>query len=119
TDSAYDIGTSTNRVRDLYISSNSLHIGEDGDDGTISYNTSTNSFEINQKLVMTNALQSSMALVVPGMDTASAGALNIGTTTQTALNLGRLGANTTINGGNIMFNGNTSVATGGTFSVTS
>ncbi len=50
----------------------------------------------------------------PSLDTAAAAALNIGTTTQNALTLGRSGATTAVNGSTITLTGTTNVNTSGT-----
>jgi hypothetical protein len=40
-DDTYDLGSSTKRWRDLYLGPDTLHIGTDGDDADISYNTTS------------------------------------------------------------------------------
>ena len=50
-----------------------------------------------------------------GLDTNAAGGLNIGTTTQNALTVGRSGATTAVNGSSITLGGNTSVNGSNTF----
>jgi filamentous hemagglutinin len=42
TDDSYDLGTSGLRWRDLYLGPASLHVGTDGNEGSIGYNTSSN-----------------------------------------------------------------------------
>ncbi len=42
TGDVYTLGTSTNRWQDIYVSSGSIHIGEDGNEGIISYDTINN-----------------------------------------------------------------------------
>jgi len=44
----YDLGSSTNRIRDLYLGPASLHIGSNGDEGIISFNTTTNQFQFDK-----------------------------------------------------------------------
>ncbi len=42
TDNTFDLGSSTNRWQDLYLGPASLHIGTDGNDAVISYDTTSN-----------------------------------------------------------------------------
>jgi hypothetical protein len=51
TSDTYDLGSSTNRFRDLYLGPNSLHIGTDGDEGVISYDTTNDVFTFNKAAV--------------------------------------------------------------------
>jgi hypothetical protein len=44
TDDTYDLGTTALRWQDLYLGPNSLHIGTDGDEGVLSYNTAGDAF---------------------------------------------------------------------------
>lgn len=44
-DDTYDLGSSTARWQDLYLGPDSLHIGTNGDEGIVGYNTTSNSFE--------------------------------------------------------------------------
>ena len=48
TDDTYTLGDSTHRWQDLYLGSNSLHIGEDGDEGIISYDTTNDVFSFDK-----------------------------------------------------------------------
>ncbi|XLQ19940.1 MAG: SPRY domain-containing protein [Candidatus Moraniibacteriota bacterium] len=57
TDDTYDLGSSTNRFRDLYLGPSSLHIGEDGDEGVISYLTASNTFNFDNKIKTTSSIQ--------------------------------------------------------------
>ncbi len=50
TDDARDLGSSTLRWRDLYLGPASLHIGTNGDEGILSYDTTNDSFEFDQSL---------------------------------------------------------------------
>ena len=45
TDDTYDLGSSTKRWQDVYIGPASIHIGSDGDDATIGYNTTSDQIE--------------------------------------------------------------------------
>ena len=47
TDDDYTLGDSTHRWQDVYIGPNSLHIGTNGDEGIISYDTTNNVFNFN------------------------------------------------------------------------
>ncbi len=49
-DNTYDLGSSSIRWRDLYLGSSSLHIGEHGNDATISYDTSSNRLNIDKEV---------------------------------------------------------------------
>jgi hypothetical protein len=51
TDNAYDLGSNTNRFRDLYLGPSSLHIGTNGNEGIISYDTTNNVFNFNKAAV--------------------------------------------------------------------
>ena len=70
-DDAHDLGTSTLRWRDLYLGPASLHIGADGDDATISYDTVTDLLNIDQNLVLDGDIN------VNGGDIRSATAINL------------------------------------------
>jgi hypothetical protein len=48
TDNAYDLGSNTNRFRDLYLGPSSLHIGTNGNEGIISYDTTNNVFNFDK-----------------------------------------------------------------------
>ena len=45
-DDTYDLGSSSYRWRDLYLGPSSLHIGTNGNEGTISYNTTSNYLQL-------------------------------------------------------------------------
>jgi 6-phosphogluconolactonase (cycloisomerase 2 family) len=47
TDDTYNLGSSSNRWQDLYLGPASLHVGTDGNEGTIGYNTTSNTLEFN------------------------------------------------------------------------
>jgi hypothetical protein len=51
TDDTYTLGTSALRWQDLYLGPNSLHIGTDGDEGVISYDTTNDVFTFNKAAV--------------------------------------------------------------------
>ena len=61
-DASYDLGSSTNRWRDLYLSGASLHLGTAGNEATIVYSTGLNQVQINKDLVVT----STKHISVPG-----------------------------------------------------
>ena len=46
TDGTYNLGSSTNRFNDLYLAGNSIHLGEDGNEATVAYNTTENTMDI-------------------------------------------------------------------------
>lgn len=48
----YDVGSSTNRIRDLFLGPASLHMGSSGDEGVISFNTTTDQFEFDRGLTV-------------------------------------------------------------------
>lgn len=50
TDDTFDLGSNTNRWRDLYLGPSSLHIGNDGDEVVISYNTTSDQIEFSQPI---------------------------------------------------------------------
>jgi hypothetical protein len=56
TDNAYDLGSNTNRFRDLYLGPSSLHIGTNGNEGIISYDTTNNVFNFDKAAVFGNTL---------------------------------------------------------------
>ncbi|XLQ20057.1 MAG: discoidin domain-containing protein [Candidatus Moraniibacteriota bacterium] len=56
TDDTYDLGSSTNRFRDLYLGPSSLHIGEDGNEAVISYNTISNEIEFSTPINLTGSI---------------------------------------------------------------
>ncbi|XLQ19853.1 MAG: tail fiber protein [Candidatus Moraniibacteriota bacterium] len=56
TDDTYDLGSSTNRFRDLYLGPSSLHIGEDGNEAVISYNTISNEIEFSAPINLTGSI---------------------------------------------------------------
>ena len=57
-DDTYDIGSDTNRVHDLYLGPSTLHIGSSSsDEGTLSYDTSTESLLVQNATDSTTALQ--------------------------------------------------------------
>ncbi len=56
TDDTYDLGSSTNRFRDLYLGPSSLHIGVDGDEAVISYNTISNEIEFSAPINLTGSI---------------------------------------------------------------
>ena len=66
-DATYDLGSSANRWRDLYISGASLHIGSAGNEALIAYNTGLSQLEIDQDVVITGTKQ----LSVPGQGASS------------------------------------------------
>ncbi len=49
-DDTYNIGSSSKRVQDLYLGPASLHIGTNGDEGVLSYDTTGNGFKFNQSV---------------------------------------------------------------------
>ncbi len=51
-DDTYDLGSNTNRWRDLYLGPASLHIGESGDEGILSFNTTSNAFQFDHSLAI-------------------------------------------------------------------
>ena len=80
TDDTYDLGSNSNRWRDLYLGPATLHIGTStGDEGTLSYDTSTNS------LIVKNAANSSSAFQVQNIsgqavfnvDTSGSGSMSL------------------------------------------
>src|SRR5690606_34233109 len=60
-DNTYDLGSSSIRWRDLYLGSSSLHIGTDGNDATLSFDTDTGTlgvdtnFSVNGTLTVGNS----------------------------------------------------------------
>ena len=54
-DDNYDLGASSYRWRDLYLGPASLHIGTDGDEGIIGYDTSNNTFDFDQSIALSGA----------------------------------------------------------------
>ncbi|MFA5986944.1 MAG: tail fiber domain-containing protein [Parcubacteria group bacterium] len=48
TDDTYTLGDSTHRWQDLYLGPSSLHVGEDGDEGVISYDTANDIFSFDK-----------------------------------------------------------------------
>jgi hypothetical protein len=77
--------------------------------GILNQNTSTQTATYR----ISGSGQADGGLLAPSLDTATATALNIGTTTQNALTIGRVGVTTTINGSSIALGGNTTLT--GTF----
>lgn len=63
----YDLGSDTNRFRDLYLGGSSLHLGSSGNEVALTYNTGTSQAEINQDLVIINTKHIS----VPGAGASS------------------------------------------------
>ena len=73
-DNAYDLGTSAVRWRDLYLGPASLHIGTDGNDGSIGFNTGTSTFEFDQDILSKNPL---VVTGEPTADTPAGAALSV------------------------------------------
>lgn len=67
-DDAYDLGSATQRWRSLYLGSNSLHIGEAGNEAVVSYSTANNRLEINSTLNVSNLLVDGEALSVGDLE---------------------------------------------------
>ncbi len=126
TDDAQDLGSNALRWRDLYLGSDTLHIGTStSDEYTLSYNTASNylGFNVNgsgnSEVVFDANGNVGIGSITPGskLDVAgsismsgsqtltSTGTLGIGTANQTALTLGRPGAPTVIDGSTITING--------------
>ena len=56
-DDTYTLGTSSLRWQDVYIGSNSLHIGEDGDEVVLSYDTTAGTLEFSQPTTIVGSMQ--------------------------------------------------------------
>src|SRR5690606_16113073 len=65
-DNTYDLGSSSIRWRDLYLGPNSLHIGEDGDEATLSFDTGTNTLNLDQSLSVQGSLTVSNSTIQGG-----------------------------------------------------
>jgi hypothetical protein len=101
-DDTYDLGSATNRWRDLYLGPASLHIGTSGNDYGISYDTATSALQLNSGLAdrdikISGDTQANLLYVDAGNDR-----IGIGTATP--------GYNLEVNG---TFNATTSLAVGG------
>jgi len=57
TDNIYNLGSSTLRWNDLFLGPGTLHIGTNGDEGTMSYNTTLDRFEFNQDVYVGGTLE--------------------------------------------------------------
>ncbi len=57
TNNTISLGSSTNRWKDLYLNSNSLHIGTDGNEVTLSYNETTQTLETNRSIKTASSIQ--------------------------------------------------------------
>jgi DNA-binding transcriptional MerR regulator len=80
TNAAYDLGTSTNRFRDIYVSGSSIHLGSAGNEALISYNTANDYLGLNPSADGTPELMiyDDGTLVINGTTlTASATELNL------------------------------------------
>lgn len=55
-DDTYDLGSSSLRWRDLYLGPASLHIGEDGDEAVLGFDTDTNTLTLDQNLSVQGTL---------------------------------------------------------------
>ncbi len=76
----YDIGSDTNRVRDLYLGGTTLHIGAStADEGTISYNSTTDSLIVKNATNSTTAfqIQNSAGNNLFNVDSTGAGTINL------------------------------------------
>ncbi|KXK26642.1 MAG: hypothetical protein TR69_WS6001000649 [candidate division WS6 bacterium OLB20] len=105
-DDTYDLGANARRWRDLYLGPATLHIGTStSDEGTISYNTTTNDLTIESDGDL--VLQNSGGLVGIGGVTAPTAILDIAASTASNAHINFTpGTNpTTPNSGDIWFNG--------------
>jgi hypothetical protein len=94
TDDTYDLGSTTNRWQDLYLGPSSLHIGTNGDEGVLSYNTTNNYFNFNQNVtVQSGTLTLGQTSTTNGQLTLLNSTSSFGTTLQVD---GTLTANRTI-----------------------
>jgi hypothetical protein len=67
-DDTYDLGSPTQRWRSLYLGSNSLHIGEAGNEIVLSYDTAGERLEIGGELSVTKLLIDDQALKVSDLE---------------------------------------------------
>ncbi len=67
-DDTYDLGSATQRWRSLYLGSNSLHIGEAGNEVVLSYNTVEGRLEIDSTLNVSSLLIDGQALSLEDLE---------------------------------------------------
>jgi hypothetical protein len=79
---AIGLGTTTNRWTDLYVSGNSIHIGDNGDEGVIAYNTIDDYFDLNQDLHISKVDGKiiSSAFLTPDYNVPTSGGVGMGET---------------------------------------
>ncbi len=79
TNDTYSLGSSTLRWQDLYLGPASLHIGADGDEGVLSYNTGTNQFNFDKTVRIDAGSDTNGGLLVNGTSQPNIMIANAGT----------------------------------------
>jgi hypothetical protein len=111
TDDTYDLGSNTQRWKDGYFGPESVHVGTSlSDEGTISYNTSTNDFELSSTgaISATSNFDAEAGLDVTGGDFthASGGTGNIDVSWDFSGGLVNSAGELLLSGGNLQLNDN-------------
>jgi hypothetical protein len=77
-DDTYDLGSSSLRWQDLYLGPASLHIGTNGDEGVLSFNTTSNQFQFDKgALITAPAAANEAGLIVRGGGNTALGNANV------------------------------------------